>query len=82
MVSEFFINLVWALVKPLIDMMPAVELNVSTESFRFFLDSCSAVSYLLPMTDIAIMIGIIIAITAFRVIISFIKTIWELLPLV
>lgn len=82
MVSEFFINLVWALVKPLIDLMPAIELNVSTESLRFFLDACSAVSYLLPMSDIIIMIGIIIAITAFRVIISFIKTIWELLPLV
>lgn len=82
MVSEFFINLVWALVKPLIDMMPAIELNVSTESLRFFLDACSAVSYLLPMADIIIMIGIIIAITGFRVIISFIKTIWELLPLV
>lgn len=82
MVSEFFINLVWALVKPLIDLMPEIELNVSMESLRFFLDACSAVSYLLPMSDIIIMIGIIIAITAFRVIISFIKTIWELLPLV
>lgn len=82
MVSEFLINLVWALIKPLIDLMPEIELNVSMESLRFFLDACSAVSYLLPMSDIIIMIGIIIAITAFRVIISFIKTIWELLPLV
>lgn len=82
MVSEFLINLVWALIKPLIDLMPEIELNVSIESLRFFLDACSAVSYLLPMSDIIIMIGIIIAITAFRVIISFIKTIWELLPLV
>lgn len=82
MVSEFFINLVWVLVKPLIDLMPEIELNVSMESLRFFLDACSAVSYLLPMSDIIIMIGIIISITAFRVIISFIKTIWDLLPLV
>lgn len=82
MVSEFFINLVWVIIKPLIDLMPAIELNVSSESLRFFLDACSAVSYLLPMTDIMIMIGIIVSITMLRVVISFIKTIWELLPLV
>lgn len=82
MVSEFFINLVWIIVKPFIDLIPAIELNVETESMRFFLDACSAVSYILPMSDIIIMIGIVVSITLLRVVVSFIKTIWEMLPLV
>jgi len=82
MVSEFFINLVWFIIKPLIDLMPEITIDVTTESMRFFLDACSAVSYLLPMSDIIIMIGIIVSITGLRIVISFIKTIWEMLPLV
>lgn len=81
MVAEFFLDLVWKIVKPLIDLMPSVTLNVTTESLRFFMDAYAAVAYVFPVADIMIMIGIVISITIFRIIISFIKTIWELLPI-
>lgn len=82
MISEFLINIVWLIVKPLIDLLPNLEMVVEYSSFAVFLDIVSAVCYLLPMSDIVVMVGIVIAITVMRIVISFIKTIWELLPLV
>ena len=82
MVSEFIIELVWKFIKPLLDMIPVIEFDVPAEAFTFFLDACAAVSYLLPMKDIVMMIGIIVSITMFRVIVSFIKTVWDILPVV
>lgn len=42
----------------------------------------SVVYYLLPIGNILPLIFIVIAITIFKIVISLIKTIWELLPVV
>lgn len=82
MIVEFMLNIIWALVKPLLDLLPTVSLNISVDTLDVFIDAVQAACYLLPMTDIIIMIGIVVAITVFRIIVSLLKTIWDILPLV
>ena len=82
MVTEFLLNIVWFILKPLLDLLPTVEINIASDTFNIFYNAVEAVCYLLPMSDIIIMVGIVFSITVFRIIVSFIRTIWELLPMV
>lgn len=82
MISEFLLNIVFNIVEGALSILPAFDWNVKTSFFQSFLDMLRLAGYLLPMQTIAIIIGIINALLLFRITISLIKTIWELLPLV
>lgn len=82
MIVEFLLNVVWVLIKPLLDLLPAITIDIGSDTIGVFVGAVKAACYLLPMKDILVMISIVIAITVFRIIISLIKTIWEMLPIV
>lgn len=81
MIVEFILNIIWIILKPLLDLLPTLEINVTTNTFDIFLKSIKTICYIFPMGDVIIMIGIVSSITIFRIIISFIKTVWDLLPI-
>lgn len=82
MIPEFFLNLVFNLVESVLSILPGFNWNVDSAFFTSALDMISLVFYLLPMGTIVTIIGIINVLLLFRIAISIIKTIWELLPLV
>lgn len=82
MISEFLISIVWAIIQPFIDLLPDLEIAVELSSLAVFLDIVNAVCYMLPMGDIILMVEIVVSLTVLRIVIAFIKTIWELLPFV
>ena len=61
----------------------AISIGIDFVSGMSILNSFfSVVYYLLPIGNILPLIFIVIAITIFKIVISLIKTIWELLPVV
>ena len=82
MISEFLMNIVFGIVEGALSILPGWEWNVNASFFQSFLDMIRLAGYLLPMDTIVTIIVIINLLLLFRIAISIIKTIWELLPLV
>lgn len=82
MISEFIFNIIFAIVSGMLSLLPDISWNVDSGALSTFLDYVRVASYLLPMDTIGTIVGLIISIITFRIIISLIKTIWEVLPLV
>lgn len=81
MISEFFLNIIFTLVGWMLEPIPAITIPAMDSTSTFFgFVRCGL--YLLPLNTIATIVGILVAISLFRIFISIIKTIWDLLPLV
>lgn len=80
MISEFLLNIVFGIVNGLLVLVPDISWSVDTSWMSAFVSVLKMVFYLLPMHTVIQIITLIIALTIFRFIISLIKTIWELLP--
>lgn len=82
MIGEFLLNIVFNIVEGALSILPAFDWNVKSAFFQGFLDVLRLACYMLPMGSIVTMISIVVFLTLFRIAVSLIKTIWELLPLV
>ena len=82
MISEFVLNIVFGIVSGLLSLLPDIQWSVDSAALTTFLGYVKVGSYLLPMGTVATITTLIIAIIGFRIVISLIKTIWELLPVV
>ena len=82
MIGELMFNIVFGIVKTLLSALPDFNLDFDTSIVSVFVDYVKMACYLLPMNTIATIVSLIFTIIIVRVVISFIKTIWELLPLV
>lgn len=82
MVSEFFITIIFNLVSGMLSLLPDVTISVDSTAFDYFLGVIDVACYLLPMGTISAILGVIVTLAVFRVVISIIKTIWSLFPLV
>ena len=82
MIVEFFLNIVFNIVESALSVLPAWDWNVKASFFQGFFDVLRLACYMLPMGSILMMINIVIFIIQFKIIISLLKTIWEILPLV
>ena len=80
MIIEGIFDFIFGLANVLFEFLPDIEIGFGT-GFNTFLSIVSSVAYLLPMNTILIMFGIIISLMIFRIVVSVIKTIWQLLPI-
>lgn len=65
----------------LLSLLPDISWNVENNFLNSVLDIFQVVCYLLPMKTVVAILTIIISINVFKIIISIIKTIWQLIPL-
>lgn len=66
-------------------LFPVEVINVGVNFFLgidWVVDIVSVIAYVLPWSSLIPLISLIILITGFKIVISIIKTIWDLLPLV
>lgn len=82
MISEFFINIVFNIVSGLLSMLPDVTWSVESTAFEYFLGIIRVAGYMLPMNTVGAIAGLVVALTLVRIVVSAIRTIWDLLPLV
>ena len=82
MVSEFFLNIIFNILTGMLSVLPDISWNIESNAFAYFLDILKVAGYMLPMGTVSTIAGLIVALTTFRIIISIVRTIWDLLPLV
>lgn len=82
MITEGLLNVVFVLVERVLSILPDFEWTVNANSFDAIFDVLRLAGYLLPMGTIVTITAIVLYVTSFKIAISLIKTIWELLPLV
>lgn len=80
MISEFFLNIVFNLVNWMLEPLPTITVPSLDTSSTFF-DFVRCGLYLLPLGTVNAIVGLLVAISLFRIILSIIKTIWNLLPI-
>lgn len=82
MISEFFLNIIFQLLEWLLRMLPDISFSADWSTTSTFFGVVRCVLYMLPLNTISAIVGLLLAISGFRVIIAIVKTIWDLLPLV
>lgn len=82
MISEFIIDILFSILSGLLSILPDISWSVDVSRFSTFFQIIGVAGYLLPMDTIITLVGLVMAITLFRIVISIVKTIWDLLPIV
>ncbi len=80
MIGEFFLNIVFGIVSRFFALLPEISWDVETSAFSYFLSILQVAGYMFPWNTVLRIVGIIFTISLVRIVISFIKTIWDLLP--
>lgn len=80
MISEFFLNIVFNIIYRFLGLCPEISWSVDSSAFQILGDVFSIAGYLLPMGTIRLIFGLVVALTLFRIVISFGKTLWDILP--
>ena len=81
MVSEFLLDIVFGIVSAMFLLQPDISWSVDTSGFQYFMDIIRFAGYMFPWGTVAAITSIILSICVFRIIVSFVKTLWDLLPL-
>lgn len=58
-----------------------IEFNIDTTVFKTISDFLAFIFYILPIDGLLSIVSIFIGLMIFRIIISVVKTIWDLLPI-
>lgn len=81
MVTNSIIELVNKVVMSFFSGWEDIDLLIPMTAFNTLEDIFAFLFYILPINGIVTMVGIIVSIMTFRIIISLIKTLWELIPI-
>lgn len=80
MISEFFLNIMFGFVSGFFDILPDFTWSVETTAFEYFLSILRVAGYVFPWGTVVAITGLIVGLCIFRIVIAFIKAIWDLLP--
>lgn len=81
MITDLIINLIYNVFMFFLGGYEPLHFNLDTTVLQTFSDFFAFIFYILPIEGLLPIVTIIIAIMTFRIIVSFIKTVWDLLPL-
>ncbi len=82
MIGAFLLDIIFNIVSGFLSLLPAVDISVDSSAFEYFLGICRVAVYMLPTRTVSAILSLIVSLTIFRIVIAFIKTIWDLLPVV
>jgi len=82
MIFTGVINFILSIINSALDMIPVIDIAFSMEYFEGFLGFVNFCTYLFPIYALMPLLGIVISLTVFRITISFLKTVWAILPIV
>lgn len=82
MITGFFIDLIYNAFMFLIGGHEPLRFNIDSSVYEFIHDFVAFIFFIIPVNGLSIIFSIIVAVILFRSVVSFIKTIWDLLPIV
>ena len=81
MVTTAILAVVLFLFEPVVSLLPAVDVSGLGSGAEAFLPWVRLAAYMLPMGTFIAIFKIILALMIFRIVISFFKSLWGVLPL-
>lgn len=81
MIGEYVLNIVFNIVERALSTLPVFDWNIKASFLQSALDMIHLAGYMLPMGTIVTIIGIIGFLMTWRIAVSLLRTIWEVLPL-
>ena len=82
MIFEFLLDIIFRLVSGALELLPDISWSVDTSAFQFLLSFLRCAAYLLPWDTVRAIVGLIVALSCFRIVIAVVKAVWDLLPFV
>ena len=82
MITDKMLEIVFNFLNSFLDMLPVMDVDVDFSVLNAFLDILGVCLYFFPWQKVAPILAIIILLQVWRILISIIKVIWQLLPFV
>ena len=81
MIVEGLLTLIFGIVSGFFSLLPEVTWSVDTSAFSYFMSILRVAGYVFPWSTVVAIASIVFALAIFRIVVAFIKTIWDLLPI-
>lgn len=81
MVTDSIIGLIYNAFMYLFGAHEPLRFNISATVYNFIHDFVAFIFFILPMNGLQVIFGLIVAVIMFRIVVSVIKTIWDLIPI-
>ena len=82
MIVEGLLSIIFSIVSGFFSLLPEVSWSVDTSAFQYFISILQIAGYVFPWGTVAAIASIVFGLSIFRIVIAFIKAIWDLLPIV
>lgn len=82
MVTDKLLDVIFAFLMKLLEKLPVMDVSVDLSVLNTFLDAVGFALYFFPWQKVLPILGLIVLLQVWRIVISIIRVIWEVLPLV
>lgn len=82
MITDNLMGIAFSFLEKLLDKLPIMNMDIDFSVLNGFLDVLGFALYFFPWAKVVPILGLIILLQVWRVIISIIRVIWEVLPIV
>lgn len=82
MITTPIINAIWSIVSPLLERIPAIEINYEGLANSTVYQFLQAGMYFLPVGTVTTILTIVIALWVLRIVIAVLHSLWAALPIV
>ena len=82
MITDNLMGIAFSFLEELLDKLPIMNMDVDFSVLNGFLDVLGFALYFFPWAKVVPIVGLILLLQVWRVIISIIRVIWEVLPIV
>lgn len=82
MIIETLLNIVFGIVQGILFVLPDVTWNCDEGLMASFIDFIGVILYLFPIGTVGSIISLVLILNLYKITISLLKTIWDILPFV
>lgn len=82
MVTDKLLDIAFNFLMSVLDALPVMDVEIDFSVLNSFLDVIGFSLYFFPWQKVAPILGLIVLLQVWRIVISIIRVIWEVLPLV
>ena len=82
MITDNLMGIAFSFLEKLLDKLPIMNMDIDFSVLNGFLDVLGFALYFFPWAKVVPIVGLILLLQVWRVIISIIRVIWEVLPIV
>ena len=82
MINTFITVVLFRILDFGLSLLPDISWSVDSGAMSYFISLLRVVFYLLPMDTVVVIVSIIVSFTTWRIIVSLLRTLWDVLPIV